>query len=314
MSYPSIEPYESGLLDVGDGHHLYWEVCGNPAGKPAVVVHGGPGSGCSEGMRRWFDPAAYRIVLVDQRNAGRSLPHAGEPVVDLSANTTAHLVADLERLRLHLDVDRWLVLGVSWGSTLALAYAETHPQAVSEVVLLAVTTTSRTEVEWITRDMGRVFPEEWERFVSLVPEVADGGNIPAAYARLLADPDPAVHEPAALAWCRWEDTHVATVPGSEPRMQRYEPRKRLAVARLVTRYWANAAFLPDGALLAGAARLAGIPGVLITGRLDISGPADTAYHLHRAWPGSELHVVEDTGHGAGGIGLVETTDRFATRR
>src|SRR4051794_33484488 len=181
--YPSIEPYESGMLDVGDGHSLHWEVCGNPRGKPAVVLHGGPGSGCSPGMRRLFDPQRYRIVLFDQRNAGRSTPSASDPVVDLSANTTPHLLADMERLRVHLGIDRWLVWGASWGVTLALAYAQAYPERVSELVLAAVTSGDRREIDWITRDMGRVFPREWERFRDAVPAADREGDLSGAYSR-----------------------------------------------------------------------------------------------------------------------------------
>jgi proline iminopeptidase len=197
--FPEIERYDSGMLDAGDGHNIYWEVCGNPDGKPAVVLHGGPGSGCSTGMRRLFDPAAYRIVLFDQRNCGRSTPHASDPDVDLATNTTAHLVEDCERIRDHLGIDRWLVWGGSWGTTLGLAYAETHPGRVTEMILVSVVTTTRREVEWITRVMGRVFPEEWERFRDGVPEEDRGGDLSLAYSRLLESADPAVRERAAKA-------------------------------------------------------------------------------------------------------------------
>src|SRR6266516_7408202 len=199
--YPEIEPYEQGFFEVGDGNSIYWEACGNPAGKPAVVLHGGPGSGATPGWRRCFDPARYRIVLFDQRGCGRSIPHASEPDIDLRTNTTHHLVADIELLREHLDIDRWLILGGSWGTTLGLAYAERHPASVSEIVFFSVTNTTRAEVEWITRHMRRFFPAQWERF-------RDGAgtdeNLAAAYHRLLHDPDPAVRERAAIDWCAWE--------------------------------------------------------------------------------------------------------------
>ncbi|MFD0817834.1 prolyl aminopeptidase [Micromonospora zhanjiangensis] len=297
--HPEIEPYDRGLLDVGDGHFVHWETCGNPDGKPAVVLHGGPGSGCTPGWRRYFDPVAYRIVLFDQRNCGRSTPHAGEPTVDLSANTTHHLIADIERLRGLLGIDRWLVFGGSWGSTLGLAYAQRHPDRVSELVLFSVATTTRQEVDWITRSMGRVFPEEWARFRDGVPVAERDGNLAAAYSRLLHDPDPAVRDRAARAWCAWEDTHVATAgrpPRPDPRFA--DPALRLCVARLVTHYWANAAWLDEDVLLRGAGTLAGIPGALIHGRLDISSPADIPWHLHQAWPGSTLTLLDDTAHGA----------------
>ena len=201
--YAPIEPYESGMLAVGNGNEVYWEQAGNPDGKPAVVLHGGPGSGATPWWRRLFDPEAYRVVLFDQRGCGRSTPNAAHPAVDLTSNTTGHLVADIERLRLRLGVDRWLVLGGSWGSTLALAYAQAHPGSVSEIVLFSVTTTTRREVEWITRDVGRLFPEQWERFRDGVPPGARNGSLVDAYRRLLNEPDPAMRERAARDWCKW---------------------------------------------------------------------------------------------------------------
>jgi proline iminopeptidase len=311
--YPPIEPYEFGMLDVGDGHSLYWEACGHPGGKPALVLHGGPGSGCSPGMRRLFDPGRYRIVLLDQRNAGRSTPSAAEPVVDLSANTTAHLMGDIERLRRHLDVDRWLVWGGSWGVTLALAYAQAHPERVTELVLAAVTNGDRRETDWITRDMGRVFPREWERFRDAVPADDRDGDLSAAYSRLLHDPDPGVRARAAQDWCDWEDTHVSLAPGAEPYLSVADPAFQLAVARVVTHYWSNGCFLSNRQLLRNAERLAGIPGVLVHGRYDVSGPLETAWELHRAWPDSELVVIGDAGHSGTGLAgaVVAATDRFA---
>jgi proline iminopeptidase len=315
--FPEIEPYEHGMLDVGDGNLVYWEVSGNPRGKPAVVLHGGPGAGCSAGPRRDFDPAVYRIVLFDQRNCGRSTPSAADPATDLSGNTTAALIADLEALRVHLGVDRWLVLGTSWGTTLALAYAEAHPDRVSEMVLVAVGTTTHREVEWITRDMGRIWPEAWARFRDGVPEDQREGNLAAAYHRLLESPDPAVREAAARDWCAWEDVHVSLDPAWAPSPRFRDPEFRATFARLVTRYWAAAAFLPDGQLLREVGRLAGIPAVLITGRRDVSGPVDIAWNLHRAWPGSELVVIEEGGHGTGAmehvLGAVARFGRGADR-
>ncbi|MGH3659933.1 MAG: alpha/beta fold hydrolase, partial [Micromonosporaceae bacterium] len=195
--FPEIEPYDHGLLDVGDGHRVYWETRGNPDGKPALVLHGGPGSGCTPGWGRYFDPAAYRVVLFDQRGCGRSTPWAGDPAVDLSTNTTHHLLADIERLRRHLGVERWLLFGGSWGSTLGLAYAEKHPERVSAIVLFSIATTTRRDVEWITRDMGRIFPEEWARFRDGVPAAERDGDLVSAYYRLLNHLDPAVREQAA---------------------------------------------------------------------------------------------------------------------
>lgn len=305
------------MLEVGDGHRLYWETSGNPDGKPALVLHGGPGSGSSPAFRWLFDPARYRVVQLDQRNCGRSTPHASEPAVDLSTNTTAALVADCERLRAHLGIGRWLVWGGSWGSVLALAYAQAHPEVVSELVLVSVVDPSHRQVEWVTRSMGRVFPEAHERFLAVVPEPERDGDLAAAYSRLLRDPDPAVRARAAEAWCAWEDTHVATAAGHQHDPRYDDPRFRLCFARLVTHYWRHAAFLDEGQLLADAFRLAGIPGVIVNGRLDISGPPDTAWQLARAWPDAELVLVDDAGHGATHPttfdAVLAATDRFARR-
>ncbi|WP_374727365.1 prolyl aminopeptidase [Haloactinomyces albus] len=315
--YPEIEPYDQGMLDVGDGNLVHWETCGNPDGKPVVVLHGGPGSGCTPGWRRYFDPAAYRIVLFDQRGCGRSTPHASDPTVDLVTNTTHHLLADIELLRRHLGIEKWLVLGGSWGSTLGLAYAEKHPERVSEIVLVSVVTTTHREVEWITREMRRFFPERWARFREGVPVAERDGNLVEAYSRLLHDPDPAVREQAAQDWCAWEDTHVAVRSDHRPDPRYADPVFRLCFARLVTHYWRHAAWLEDGVLLREAGKLSGIPGVLVHGRLDVSSPPDIAWELARAWPDSELVLIDDAGHGAGEVGTIEAlvtaTDRFATR-
>jgi proline iminopeptidase len=314
--YVVTERFDGGHIDVGDGHLVYWEAAGDPAGKPAVILHGGPGGALGSRARRMFDPDRYLIVQFDQRQCGRSLPHAAEPVVDLSTNTTAHLIADLERLRRLVGVERWLVWGGSWGTTLALAYAETHPDQISEMVLASVVGTSPADVDWVTRAMGRVFPEQWERFLDAVPQADRDGDLAAAYARLLQNPDPAIHEPAAAAWCAWEDTHVATVPGYRPDPRYEDPRFRLCFARLVTHYWSNAAFLEPGALLRDAHRLTGIPIVMVNGQLDISGPLDTAWSLARAIPTAELVVIGDEGHGGAQStfdAIVAATDRFARR-
>ena len=312
--YPPVEPYQHGMLDVGDGNRVYWEVCGNPAGKPAVVLHGGPGSGAGPFWRRLFDPAVYRVVLFDQRGCGRSTPDAADPGTSLAANTTDHLIADIELLREHLAIERWLVIGGSWGATLGLAYAERHPDRVSEMVLFSVTNTSRREVEWVTRDMGRIFPEAWSRFRDAVSERERDGDLAAAYARMLADTDPAVREGAAQEWCRWEDVHVSTAPGYEPDPRYDDPRFRMRFARLVTHYWRHAAFLEDGALLRDAVKLTGIPGALIHGRMDISGPADIAWKTAQVWKDAELVLVSNEGHGISGDATLQAilaaTDRF----
>lgn len=296
VRYPAIDPYDSGMLEVGGGHRLYWECCGNPDGRPALFLHGGPGSGCTPGHRRFFDPAVYRVVLFDQRGSGRSRPLASEPDADLSTNTTAHLIADIETLRGYHGIDRWTVLGTSWGSTLGLAYAQSYPERVSALVLAAVTNTSRREVEWITRDVGRIFPREWERFAS-VPDRLRHLPLVDAYATLLFDPDPAVREHAAREWCAWEDTHVSLVPGYSHDPRYDDAEFRLRFARLVTHYWRHAAFLAGDQLLRDAPVLDGIPGVLIHGRYDVSGPLETAWRLSRSWATSRLHVIDDAGHG-----------------
>lgn len=297
--FPPIEPYDSGILDTGDRHRVYWECCGNPAGKPALFLHGGPGSGCSPGQRRFFDPALYRAVLFDQRGSGRSQPLASEPDVDLSTNTTAHLIADIEALRKLHRVDRWIILGLSWGTTLGLAYAQAHPNRVSALVLGFVTTTSRREVQWITEDIGRVFPEEWDCFVSAVPDHLRCLPLVDAYASMLADHDLAVRDHASRAWCAWEDAHVSLTPGHAPNPRYQDPEFRLRFARLVTHYWRHAGFLKEDQLIRDAAILNGIPGLLIHGRFDVSGPLETAWRLSQRWTTCRLHILDDTGHGGG---------------
>lgn len=313
--YPPIEPYESGMLDVGDGNQIYWETSGNPDGKPAVVLHGGPGSGSSPGMRRYFDPRRYRIVQFDQRCCGRSTPDAAEYSTDLSTNTMTHHIGDIERLREHLGIESWLLFGGSWGSILGLTYAQQHPDRVSQIVMVSVVGGTSREIDWITRQMGRVFPAEWERFIAEVPVDERDGNLAAAYSRLLSDPDPNVRERAARAWCDWEDTHVSTHPGYSPDPGYDDPVFRMRFARLVSYNWAHNSFLPDGQLLARADRLAGIPGVMVNGKLDISGPPDIAWQLAQRWPDAELVLIDLAGHGAGQTAtvsaLIDATNRFA---
>jgi proline iminopeptidase len=287
------------MLDVGDGHQVYWETCGNPAGKPALFLHGGPGSGCSASQRRFFDPDLYRAVLFDQRGSGRSLPLAGHPEADLGTNTTAHLIRDIENLRLLLGVDRWTVLGLSWGSTLGLAYAQTYPNRVTALLLGFVTTTSYREVQWITEDVGRIFPREWDRFVNAVPDRLRHLSPVKAYAAMLADRDPVVRDHAATEWCAWEDAHVSLTPGHTPNPRYQDPQFRERFARLVTHYWRHAAFLEEDQLIRDASKLNGIPGVMIHGRHDVSSPLVTAWELSRRWTTSRLHILDDAGHGGG---------------
>jgi proline iminopeptidase len=318
QAYPPIGPYDQGMLEVGDGNLLYWETSGNPDGKPALVLHGGPGGGSSPGWRRYFDPAAYQIVQFDQRGCGRSTPLASDPAVSLAANTTGHLLADIELLRGQLGIDRWLVFGASWGSTLGLAYAERHPDRVSELVLAAVVGTAiRREVEWITRDVARHFPQEWPRFRDGVPVAERDGRLVEAYARLLNHPDDAVRAQAASDWCAWEDTHVSLFAANRHDPRYDDPAFRMVFARLVTHYWSNDCFLEEGALLRDVGRLAGIPGVMVHGRLDISGPIDIPWQLAQAWPDSELVIIDDAAH-TGSVTMTGTivaaTDRFARQR
>jgi proline iminopeptidase len=314
--YPEIEPTQTGVLETDDGHRIYWEACGNPNGKPAIFLHGGPGSGCTAGQRRFFDPQAYRIVMFDQRGAGRSRPLASDSDADLRTNTTQHLIADIESLRTHHRVDRWTVLGVSWGTTLGLAYAQAHPEHVRALVLALVTTTSRREVQWITHDVGRIFPEAWHRFASAVPATLRNLPLVDAYATLLVDPDPAVCARAARDWCAWEDAHVSLTPGHAPHPHFADPAFRLRFARLVTHYWRHAAFFTDDELVRGVSKLDGIPGVLIHGRYDVSSPLDTAWEISRRWATSRLIVLDDAGHGGGELlipTIVGVVDEFASR-
>ena len=306
MPHPPIEPYETGMLDVGDGNLVYWECCGNPEGVPALIVHGGPGSGCSTGRRRTFHPDRHRIILFDQRNCGRSRPHASEPAADMSLNTTEHLIHDMEELRRHLGVDTWLLHGGSWGSTLSLAYAERFPERVSGVLLFAVTTTRRSEIDWLYRGVGRIFPEAWDRF----RDVAGAGDyrrptddeppiegLLAAYARLMEHPDPEVRMRTAIKWLAWEDAVISMEGNGNPGLygNRADDAK-LALVRICSHYFANGAFLEDGVLIREAGGLAGIPGILIHGRNDLGGPVITAWELAQAWPGAELVVIDDSGH------------------
>ncbi len=297
--FPAVEPYDRGMLDVGDGHRVYWETCGNPDGQPAIYLHGGPGSGSTPGARRYFDPDAYRVVLFDQRGSGRSRPLASELDADLSTNTTAHLIADIELLRQLHGIKRWTVLGISWGSTLGLAYAQAHPQQVKALVLAAVGTDSSREIEWLTRDVGRIFPREWDRFAGAVPDALRHMPLVDAYATLLFNPDAAVREHAAREWCAWEDAHISLAPGHRPSERYEDPEFRLRFARLVTHYWRHGAFLPDGQLLRNAAALNGIPGVLVHGRYDVSSPLETAWHLSRNWSTCQLQIIDDEGHAGG---------------
>ena len=317
--YPEIEPYGHGMLAVSDGNLVYWETCGSPHGKPAVVLHGGPGSGCTGWHRRIFDPSAYRIVLFDQRGCGRSTPHAGAPDADLANNTTSNLMADIELLRQYLDIDRWLVFGSSWGSTLALAYAERHPDRVTEMILFGVTTGRRKEFDWWFRGGAAVlFPEQWARLRAAVPVAERDGDIVEAYHRLLHDPDPAVRRQAAVDWCAWESATLAWPPAPRLSPRFTDPAFAMAFARLVTHYVRHDAWLEDGSLLRDADSLAGIPGIIVNGRFDFQAPIAWAWDLNRVWLRAELVVVDNAGHAGDDPGimqeLVRSTDQFATLR
>jgi len=314
--YPEVEPYDSGMLDVGQGHSMYWEACGYHAGKPALFVHGGPGVGCAPWHRRLFDPSRYRILLFDQRGCGRSTPHASDPGVAMTANTTWHLVADMERLREHMGIDRWLVLGGSWGSCLALAYAERHPRSVSELVLTGVFTARSREFDWFYGGgVAPLFPEEWESFLSPLPANERDGDLIDAYARLFDDPSPAVRSAARDAWLQWEMAAVSVLPDSTFAETFSEPAFAEAFTRIVSHFFRHDAWLEEGQLLREAPRLAGIPGVIVQGRYDVMTPMITAWELKRRWRDVELVVVEGEGHSTRAPAmfseLVRATDRFS---
>jgi len=292
-----VDPFDTGHLDVGDGHVLWYEQIGTPAGRPVVYLHGGPGAGCTPAARLNFDPTHHRAVLFDQRSAGRSTPHASRADVHWPSIDMDHHVNDIERLRTHLGIERWIVFGVSWGSVLGATYAERHPERVTALVLGAVTTGTAREIEWLTVDAGRFFPAEWRAFRDHVPDRLRHRRLVDAYHELLMDPDPAVHHAAASAWCRWEDAHIATTPQAKPNARFEDPTFRLGFARQVTHCWRHDSWLAPDEIVGNAGRLASIPGWLIHGRLDVSGPVDAAWRLHQAWPGSKLVVVDNEGHG-----------------
>lgn len=313
--YPSIEPYETGELIAGEGNRLYWEQSGNPDGKPVVFLHGGPGAGTSAWQRRFFDPERYRIVMFDQRGCGRSTPHASDPSADLRHNTTWHLVADIELLRRNLGIDRWQVFGGSWGSALALAYAQSHPDVVSELIVRGVFTLRRSELEWFYEGgASAVFPDEWEDFIAPIP-VLERGRLIEAYHRRLSDPDPAVHVPAGVAWSKWEASTLTLRPDPDLVADMTEPAAATAFARIENHYFLHGGWFDEGQLIARAGVLRGIPGAIVQGRYDICTPAMTAWDLHRAWPEAEFVMVPDAGHAAFEPGIARAlriaTDRFA---
>ncbi|TFI56854.1 prolyl aminopeptidase [Sphingomonas parva] len=308
--YPAIEPHRWGLLDVGDGHNLYWEQCGNPDGKPAVFLHGGPGAGCSPDHRRLFDPDRWNVLLFDQRGCGRSIPHAS-----LQANTTWHLVADIERLRVMLGVERWLVFGGSWGSTLALAYAQTHADRVEALILRGIFTMRRQEIDWFYQDgASALFPDAWEDFVAPIPE-PERSDLVAAYRTRLTSDDAETRRAAARAWSRWEGSTVRLLPDPGLVSAVTADRFAEAIARIENHYMVHQGWLEEGQLIRDAGRLNDIPGVIVQGRYDACTPPRTAWDLHRAWPEAELRISPDAGHSYNEPGildaLVQATDRFA---
>lgn len=297
QSFPESQVYDHGLLDVGEGNSIYWEVRGNPDGRPALVVHGGPGSGRPRGAHNGFHPDVFRVVLFDQRGCGDSVPSAADTATDMAHNTIEHLLTDMEALRQHLGFDRWLLYGGSWASTLILAYAERHPERVIGIVLVGVTMTRPQEIDWLYHGLRLLLPIEWERFRAGVPDQDRDGSLVEAYQRLMESPDPAVREQAARDWCAWEDAVIAHEHLGNPGQYSAKPAAaKLTFVRICTHYFAHRAWLQEGQLLRDAHRLKGIPGVLIHGRLDLSGPLLTAWELAQAWPDAELIIIEDSGH------------------
>jgi proline iminopeptidase len=308
--YPPIEPYQSGMLDVGDGHQVYWELCGNPKGKPAVFLHGGPGGGCNADHRRLFNPDSYCVLLFDQRGCGRSTPHAS-----IEANTTGHLVSDIEKLRAVLGAEKWLVFGGSWGSTLALAYAQTHPERVSELVLRGIFTLRQQELHWYYQEGASwLFPDEWEHFVAPIPP-GERHDLMTAFHRRLTGQDVEAQLEAAIAWSRWEGHTISLLPDPETDSVHRDAHFALAFARIENHYFVNRGFIEEGKLIRDADRLRGIPGAIVQGRYDVCTPAKTAWDLHRAWPEAEFHLVADAGHSYKEPGildrLIRATDRYA---
>jgi len=319
--YPPLDPYESGFLDIGDGHRMYWEQSGNPSGVPVIFLHGGPGAGVAAAYRRFFDPTHYRIILFDQRGAGRSTPEA-----EIQDNTTAHLVNDIETLRERLKIERWVVFGGSWGSTLALAYGQAHPQRCVGFILRGIFLFGDDEVEWFVHGMARIFPEAHRAYSHFIP-TPERTDLLAAYYKRLTHPDPAVHKPAAAAWCAYENACSRLIPAGQGPSFKDPARRRpaaadpapssggsLAMARIECHYMINRGFLAPGQLLAGLNPLLKHPAIIVQGRYDMVCPIATADRLARAWPGAQYRIVADAGHSSmePGIraGLVKAADEF----
>lgn len=308
--YPEIEPFESGMLDVGDGHQIYWERCGTKGAKPAVFLHGGPGGGISPKNRRLFDPKLYDVLLFDQRGCGKSIPHAS-----LEANTTWHLVADIERLREMAGHDTWQVFGGSWGSTLSLAYAETHPDRVSELVLRGIYTLTKAELDWYYQfGVSEMFPDKWERFVAPIPQ-AERGAMMAAYRKRLTGTDRQAQIEAARAWSIWEGETITLLPEAETSDKFHQDEFAIAFARIENHYFVHAGWLEENQLIRDAHKLHGIPTVIVHGRYDMPCPAKYAWALHKALPDAEFFMIEGAGHAFSEPGilnrLIYATDKFA---
>lgn len=308
--YPEAEPFETGMLDAGDGHQVYWERVGTRGAKPAVFLHGGPGGGCTPKQRRVFDPALYDVLLFDQRGCGRSTPNAS-----LEANTTWHLVADIEKLRQLTGVDQWLVFGGSWGSTLALAYAQKHPEHVSELVVRGIYTLTRAELDWYYQfGVNQMFPDKWERFIAPIPE-NERHDMMAAYRRRLTSDDTKTQAEAALAWSLWEGETITLLPEPETSNVFGQDEFALAFARIENHYFVHAGWLEEDQLISDAHKLHAIPGVIVHGRYDMPCPLHYAWRLHKAWPQAEFHIIEGAGHAFSEPGildkLIRATDKFA---
>lgn len=308
--YPEIEPYNAGMLDLDGRHRMYFEESGNPKGAPVLFLHGGPGAGAAAAHRRFFDPAHYRIVIFDQRGAGRSTP-----LGEITDNTTPLLVADIEKLREHLGIKSWVVFGGSWGSTLALAYAQTHTDRVSELVVRGIFTLRRDEVRWYYQEGASwLFPDLWEGFLAPIPE-AERGDLLSAYRKRLTGDDPVAQLECARAWSLWEGQTIRLLPDAANTAKHSNAAFSLAFARIENHYFVHDGWFEEGQLIRDAHRLAGVPGVIVQGRYDACTPARTAWDLHRAWPQADFHIVPDAGHAFNEPGildrLIEATDRFA---
>ena len=309
--FPDIAPFETGFLPLSDGHVMYWEQVGNPAGEPVLFLHGGPGAGAGAVHRRFFDPAHWRLIIFDQRGAGRS-----KPLGSLAENTTPHLVADIEVLRNFLGIQKWLLFGGSWGSTLAIAYAQAHPERVIGAVLRGIFLGRDTEVEWFLNGLRRVFPDAWTQFAEFIPE-EEREDLLGAYLRRLTDPDPSVHLPAARVWSGYEGSCSTLLPSPDTVASFAQDRTALGLARIEAHYFAHKLFLPEGGLLAHMDRVANIPAEIVQGRYDMVCPTETAFDLAAAWPRARLTIIPDAGHSALEPGirtaLVAAVERFRRR-